>query len=33
LKYDHIWSQDFLKKKKQEIKDNNTYYRIVKQGS
>jgi len=30
LKYDHIWSADFLKQKKQEIKDNNTYYRVVK---
>ena len=33
LKYDQIWSEDFLKKKKQEIKDNSPYYRIVKQGS
>lgn len=33
LKYDHIWSQDFMKEKKQEIKDNSSYYRIVKQGS
>lgn len=33
LKYDQIWSHEFLKKKKQEIKDNNTYFRIVKQGS
>lgn len=33
LKYDRIWAHEFLKKKKQEIKDNNTYFRIVKQGS
>jgi hypothetical protein len=33
LQYDHIWSEDFCKKKKQEIKDNSAYYRIVKQGS
>ena len=33
LKYQNIWSQDFLKKKKADIKANSTYYRIVKQGS
>ena len=33
LKYEEIWSHEFLKKKKQEIKDNNTYFRMVKQGS
>jgi hypothetical protein len=33
LKYDHIWSRDFMKEKKQELKDNSSYYRIVKQGS
>lgn len=33
LKYDHIWSDEFISQKKQEIKDNSTYYRIVKQGS
>jgi len=33
MKYDHIWSNDYIKKKKQEIKENSPYYRIVKQGS
>jgi len=30
MKYDQIWSNDYLKKKKQEIKENSPYYRIVK---
>jgi len=33
MKYDAIWSNDYIKKKKQEIKENSPYYRIVKQGS
>jgi len=33
LKYDNIWADEFLKKKKQEFKDNSVYYRLVKQGS
>ena len=30
MKYEHIWSNDYIKKKKQEIKENSPYYRIVK---
>jgi len=30
LKYDEIWSLEFLKKTKQEFKDLSPYYRIVK---
>jgi hypothetical protein len=33
LKYEEIWSLEFLKKTKQEFKDLSPYYRIVKQGS
>lgn len=33
MKYDAIWSNDYLKVKKQAIKENSPYYRIVKQGS
>jgi len=33
LQYEQIWSHDFMKEKKQEFKDNNSYYRLVKQGS
>ena len=33
LKYPTIWSEEFLKQKKWEIKDNSSYFRIVKQGS
>jgi len=33
MKYQDIWSEDFLKEKKWEIKENSSYFRIVKQGS
>jgi hypothetical protein len=33
LKYTTMWSDDFLKKKKWELKDNSKYFRIVKSGS
>ena len=33
IKYDKIWSIDFIKQKKGELKNNSNYYRIVKQGS
>jgi hypothetical protein len=33
IKYQQIWSEDFLKAKKRELKYNSAYYRIVKQGS
>ena len=33
LKYINIWSEDFMKEKKREIKNNCAYYRVVKQGS
>jgi len=33
LKYPTIFSEDFLKKKKWEIKENSVYFRLVKQGS
>jgi hypothetical protein len=33
LKYQEIWSEQFLKEKKREMKFNSAYYRIVKQGS
>ena len=33
LKYTPIWSDEFLKEKKWEIKDNSKYFRIVKSGS
>jgi hypothetical protein len=33
MKYPTIWSADFIKKKKWEIKENSLYFRLVKQGS
>lgn len=33
LKYQHIWSDEFLREKKRELKNNSSYYRLVKQGS
>lgn len=33
IKYPTIWSTDFIKKKKWEIKENSLYFRLVKQGS
>ena len=30
IKYPHIWSADFIKKKKWEIKENSLYFRLVK---
>ena len=33
IKYDNIWSEDFIKEKKAEFKKNSNYFRIVKQGS
>ena len=33
LKYQHIWSEDFIKKVKWEFKELSIYFRIVKQGS
>jgi len=33
LKYQSIWSEEFIKEKKAEIKKNCVYFRLVKQGS
>jgi uncharacterized membrane protein len=33
LKYTEIWSDEFLKKKKCDLKEQNFYFRAVKQGS
>ena len=33
IKYPTIFSEEFLKEKKWEIKDNSIYFRLVKQGS
>jgi len=33
LKFDEIWSDDYLKVKKWELKEQNVYFRMVKQGS
>jgi len=33
LKYQSIWSEEFIKEKKAEIKKNCIYFRLVKQGS
>jgi hypothetical protein len=33
LKYQSIWSEEFIKEKKSEIKKNCIYFRLVKQGS
>jgi len=33
LKYSKIWSDDFTKQKKNELKELDVFYRIVKQGS
>jgi len=33
LKYQKIWSNDLLKEKKWELKEQNFYFRAVKQGS
>lgn len=33
LKYQSIWSEEFMKEKKWEIKKNCLYFRLVKQGS
>lgn len=33
LKYQTIWSDEFIKEKKREIKKNCIYFRLVKQGS
>lgn len=33
LKYQTIWSDEFLKAKKWELKKNSSYFRLVKQGS
>jgi hypothetical protein len=33
IKYPAIWSQEFIKKKKWEFKENSIYFRLVKQGS
>ena len=33
LKYTKVWSDEFLKEIKGEIKQNSIYYRLVKQGS
>lgn len=33
IKYQDIWSEEYLKEKKGEIKRNSSYFRIVKQGS
>jgi len=33
LKYNEIWSEDFCKLKKKELKNLSIYFRLVKQGS
>jgi hypothetical protein len=33
LKYNEIWSNEFCRKKKGDLKEQNFYYRAVKQGS
>ena len=33
LKYNEMWSEDFIKEKKWEFKEMSTYFRLVKQGS
>ena len=33
ITYDLIWSEEFVKEKKREIKNNSIFFRLVKRGS
>lgn len=33
ITYDAIWSEEFVKEKKREIKNNSVFFRLVKRGS